>query len=206
MPKLMLEDEDGRRDATVGGHPLAPPGISWPTCRSCRSPMQFLAQIPLRECDEFEPRRDAQILLLFQCQSDPGMCDEWDATAGGNAAVLVSAVGTASLSVPAGETLLPAESRLRFVPYKTRVGETPDDAYCCAVDEPNSRVVGKLGGAPLWIQGDETPSCACGQPMAFVCQLESRGGGGINFGDAGAGYAFACSRCDDEARFLWQCS
>jgi hypothetical protein len=41
--------------------------------------------------------------------------------------------------------------------------------------------------------------------MRFVVQLEPKGGGGINFGDAGLGYAFACDTCAAEARFLWQC-
>ena len=45
--------------------------------------MQFLAQLPLRECEAV--LHGDQYLLLFQCQSDPGMCDEWDAESGGNA-------------------------------------------------------------------------------------------------------------------------
>lgn len=203
---LMLEAEDGSQEATVGGRPLAPPGGRWPTCRSCGSAMQFLAQLPLRECEDLKPPRNGQILLLFQCQHNPGLCEEWDPLAGGNAALVVEARGCTPLAVPPGETLLPAESRLRFVPYAPRAGDTTDDAYASAVDEPNSRVVGKLGGQPLWMQGDETPKCKCRLKMSFVGQLESRGGGGINFGDAGAGYAFVCSRCANEARFLWQCS
>ena len=83
--------------------------------------------------------------------------------------------------------------------------ETPDDAYCAAVEAPNSRVLGKLGGRPLWIQGDETPTCSCGQRMSFAIQLEDRGGGGINFGDAGVGYGFVCSSFPAQAKFLWQC-
>jgi len=167
--------------------------------------MRFLAQIPLAECDEVLPNRSSQKVLIFQCENDPGMCDDWDAESGGNTAILVEVARGVPLQVPEGETLLPSESRIQFVPYEARPGESPDDAYCEAVDEPDSKVIGKVGGSPLWIQGDETPTCECGAGMAFVCQLECRGGGGINFGDAGAGYAFVCPKCSDQARFLWQC-
>lgn len=205
MPKLLIEDASGSATATVGGRPIAPIGVAWPECRSCQGPMQFLAQIPLAECDEVLPGRSSQSLLIFQCQNDPGMCDEWDPESGGNAAILVEAGRGSVLPVPEGETLLPAESRLAFVAYESRPGESPDDAYCEAIDEPGSKVIGKIGGDPLWIQGDETPTCECGARMSFVCQLECCGGGGINFGDVGVGYAFVCPECSDQARFLWQC-
>ena len=41
--------------------------------------------------------------------------------------------------------------------------------------------------------------------MTFAAQLECDGGGGINFGDVGCGYAFVCTACGDRAKFLWQC-
>jgi len=105
-----------------------------------------------------------------------------------------------------GRTLLSGESRLRRVSYlAARAQDTDDDDYCEAVDAPASQVVGKLGGAPLWIQADETPNCECGARMAFVAQLECSGGGGINFGDCGTGYAFVCPSCRERAKFLWQC-
>lgn len=205
MPKLMVEDDVGSPSATVGGYPFAPADFEWPICRSCQGSMQFIAQLPLSECESISPGHEAQCLLIFQCHNDPGMCDDWDAGAGGNAAVLVEEFGRIRIPVPDGETLLPSESRLRFEPYEHRPGNSPDDAYCVAVDEPSSRVIGKLGGVPLWIQADETPTCGCGKRMLFVCQLEATGGGGINFGDCGAGYAFVCPQCYDQARFLWQC-
>jgi uncharacterized protein YwqG len=204
MPKLLIEGASGSSSATVGGRPVAPIGVAWPTCKTCDGPMQFIAQLPLAECDEVAPKRSSQTLLIFQCQNDPGMCDEWDAESGGNLAMIVQAEGGVPLEVPEGETLLPSESRLRFEAYQSKDGESPDDAYCEAADAPDSKVIGKMGGDPLWIQNDETPTCQCGATMSFVCQLEDRGGGGINFGDAGAGYAFVCPDCSDQARFLWQ--
>jgi uncharacterized protein YwqG len=206
MPYLLIADPDASPDATVGGRPLADATTRWPCCSSCMGPMQFLAQFPLDSLEEANGHHD-QTLLLFQCQNDPGMCDEWDPNAGGNAALLVQSSFRVPLQVPKGETLLSGESRLRRVSYQAvHAQNTDDDDYCEAVDAPASKVVGKLGGAPLWIQSDETPNCECGSPMAFVAQLECSGGGGINFGDCGAGYAFVCAPCRDRAKFLWQCS
>jgi hypothetical protein len=168
--------------------------------------MQFLAQLHLQHAEPELARFHDLVLMLFQCQNQPGMCDEWDSESGGNAAILVSAHGRLPLPVPRGSTLLPGKSAIRFVPYDdSRHSDSPDDAYCAAVDAPGSKVLGKLGGVPFWIQGDETPHCACGEKMRFIAQIESRGGGGINFGDAGVGYAFACTGCAASAKFLWQC-
>jgi hypothetical protein len=205
MPYLLVTDPEAPSDATVGGLPLANANTKWPCCSSCSGPMQFLAQLPLDSIDEATGHQD-QALLLFQCQNNPGMCDEWDPNAGGNSALLVENSPRVALQVPKGETLLSAESRLRRVSYQpVRSQNTDDDSYCEAVDAAASQVVGKLGGVPLWIQADETPNCQCGAPMVFVAQLEERGGGGMNFGGGGAGYAFVCPSCRDQAKFLWQC-
>ena len=205
MPYLLVSDPEASDSATVGGRPLAVSGMKWPCCSSCSGAMQFLAQLPLDSLSEASGHND-QALLLFQCQNDPGMCDEWDPDAGGNAALLVANAERSVLPVPAGETLLPGESRLRRVAYVVdQENESDDDRYREALEAPRSSVVGKLGGLPVWIQGDETPSCECGALMSFVAQIEYTGGGGINFGDAGAGYAFVCPSCRNRAKFLWQC-
>lgn len=204
MPKFLIEDPSGNASATIGGRPLAPTNFVWPQCRTCSGPMAFVAQIPLRECEEPSIRRDDTCLLLFQCQNDPGMCEEWDANGGGNAAFLVPERERVSIVVPEGNTLLAAESRLKFAPSEPKAGETAVDAYCEALDAPDSHVIGRMGGNPFWIQGDETPTCDCGTKMTFVCQIEESAGGGINFGGGGCAYAFLCSKCPKSARFLWQ--
>jgi hypothetical protein len=131
------------------------------------------------------------------------MCDEWDASSGGNAALLIDGP-VVELPVPAGETLLAKCWHFALREY-TSSRPDEDDVYVDAQSEAGSRVLGKLGGSPTWIQGDETPTCDCGAVMRFAAQLEDCGGG-INFGDAGAGYAFVCVRCRQRAKFLWQCS
>lgn len=204
MPYLLRENLSLPSDARIGGVPNAPPNFNWPMCRTCKGPLQFLAQIPLDErCGYVGSPR---VLLLFQCQNEPGMCDEWDAELGGNhAAIVPPSKGTYS-SVPDGPTTLDSVSPVEFTPYDDSVAhETPDDNYCQLFDS-DPLVMGKFGGTPLWIQGDETPTCKCGSMMKFVVQLEDRGGGGINFGDNGTGYGFVCDSCIDSAKFLWQCS
>jgi hypothetical protein len=53
--------------------------------------MQFLAQVVLNDLDWPMAQNDTQaghVIEIFMCQNDPGMCDEWSATAGGNRALL----------------------------------------------------------------------------------------------------------------------
>lgn len=192
--------------SSIGGLPIAPTTTAWPTCKQCSSAMQFIAQIPLSASDNPALADRPQTLLIFQCQAEPGMCDDWDAESGGNCAVLVPSDAVQTLAAPAGSTTLDARTPVKFEPYDDSVEQnTPDDNYCDTIDEHWETAFGKIGGVPLWMQGDETPSCICGQKMAFFAQLEAHGGGGINFGDSGAGYAFVCTGCLDTAKFLWQC-
>lgn len=204
MPKLIVVSRSSSL-ASLGGVPVAPKGTQWPTCRTCGAAMQFVAQLPLSaHADAAIATRD-QMLLLFQCQNDPGMCDDWDADSGGNAAVLCASEGE-PMHGPTGKDAAPAPVCVAFRPYdEVRGGETPDDAYCALLDD-DPDVLGKVGGAPLWIQNEETPTCVCGNTMTFFAQIEDRGVGGMNFGDAGAGYAFVCGTCRTHAKFLWQCS
>lgn len=158
----------------IGGVPLAPADTPWPKCLECGGPMQFLAQISLSDIPGSKVPDEGR-LLLFQCQNNPGMCEEWDPDLGGNRALVVDEEAAIPLEPPTGETtlgvVLPVEGACRF------------------------------GGEPDWIQADATPQC-CGRPMVFVAQLDNMGE--MNFGDAGDGYAFYCAECG-AAKFLWQC-
>jgi hypothetical protein len=166
----------------TGGVPLVPGGFVWPKCRECGGAMQFLAHLPL----------PFGVIAVFFCQNDPGMCDDWDAAAGGNDAFLLSG-SLSPAAVPAeGETLLGAVTALRPHP----------------ADVPTEELVlGRLGGEPDWIQGDETPDCpSCAARMAFTAELEEGHdfATSANFGGGGRGYVFDCRPCG-EAAFLWQC-
>ena len=201
---LLLDSAGALADATVGGHPVAPSATTWPHCSACNGPMQFLAQFPLQnvfpECVDWN-----STVLLFQCQNRPGMCDEWAPDSGGNAALLVSLSGSGRLEAPPGRTLLKSSTSLMFEEYDEAETDDAAEAQCTkSLAARFDQVIGKARGKPLWLQGDETPLCRCGQKMTFLAQLEERGGGGMNFG-GGRAYAFVCSRCRASAKFLWQC-
>lgn len=204
MGLLIVSADQSSLVTKIGGLPSGVAVFEWPHCQSCKGAMQFIAQVGLAETEIDGFATEATALLLFQCQNDPGMCDDWDAEGGGNAALLLDVNGSDEISPPAsGETILPTESLVSLKRYDAGVStETDDDNYVAASEDDES-VLGKMGGNPLWIQDDETPTCQCGSKMTFVALLEERGG--INFGGAGTGYAFACEKCHDHAKFLWQC-
>ncbi|MBN9419421.1 MAG: DUF1963 domain-containing protein [Candidatus Eremiobacteraeota bacterium] len=166
----------------LGGLPLAPAGTEWPVCANCDGAMQFIAQLDLGE----------RSLLVFMCQNDPGLCDEWAATGGGNRALLVARRGLVEMAAPSsGVTTLGAE-------FYGQLAET-------APEGTRRVVLGIWGGEPDWLQGDDTPRCpGCEQEMSFVAQLEEGPDHrySANFG-GGCGYAFACDGCE-QALFLWQ--
>ncbi|MEV7616968.1 hypothetical protein [Streptomyces sp. NPDC089799] len=77
----------------VGGLPLAPVGTKWPVCTTCSGPLQFIAQIYLGG-------GEGGVLAVFMCANDPGSCEEWSATSGGNRAFLFPAEGLVPLGLP----------------------------------------------------------------------------------------------------------
>lgn len=183
----------------IGGVPLAPVVFSWPDCAQCQGPMKFLAQVFL---DDLEPEAatvDRAVLSIFMCQNEPGLCDEWDPGSGGNRAFLFSRGDlTAALVPDKGETLLTESWGIDYV-----TTDAPADLAMLGGDS----ILGQLGGAPVWLQGDETPRCqVCAVQMTFIAQLEEGrdGSEAMNFGGGGIGYAFACESCG-QASFLWQC-
>jgi hypothetical protein len=181
---LLIDGGEAVADAPelrTGGVPLVPEGFVWPNCRECGRPMQFLAHLPLH----------FGTVAVFFCQNDPGMCDDWDATGGANGAFVFSGHLTAATVPAEGETLLGAVTALRPHPADVPTAEP---------------VLGRLGGEPDWIQGDETPDCSsCMARMTFTAELEEGAdfATSANFGGGGRGYIFHCRPCS-EAAFLWQ--
>jgi hypothetical protein len=175
--------DDASTAMRTGGLPLLPAGVEWPICVECDEPQQFLAHIPLP---------DGPALEVFMCANDPGMCDAWAPGSGANAVV-----------VTRGEVIpLPApEDGVTRLDDVTAIALAAGDA---AYDYPlPDGVLGQLGGEPAWIQQTEIPDCPeCAEAMAFVAQLEEHSS--INFGDAGAGYVFACRPCE-RGTFQYQC-
>ncbi len=190
------------RATRFGGLPGVPEGFTWPACASCEGPMQFLGQL--------QPGEGEPLLLLFMCQNDPGLCDEWDAESGGNAVVAVEPAVPLRPAMPPGgrdDLLRPAHGSDAVAVE----GDTYDDARAAwsaaASGRTPRQVLGQLGGEPAWLQGDETPDCgACGRAMAFVAQLEEGPDHrtSMNFGGGGCAYVYRCGCSAGQARLLWQ--
>jgi hypothetical protein len=166
--------------------------------------MQYLASLPLTQDLEAAPH-GSSALLLFQCQQQPGMCEEWAPDSGGNAALITDIKNAEPIAPPSGPTFLPTRNALNFLPYEEPVdADEASEQYEDIRSAPQSLVAGKAGGQPAWIQYDETPTCRCGAVMSFVAQLDERAASGLNFG-GGSAYAFICKHCRLSAKLLWQC-
>ncbi|MEU6862045.1 DUF1963 domain-containing protein [Streptomyces sp. NPDC046876] len=233
MTTLMIDSGPTAADAPVtrvGGVPLAPAGTAWPHCSACEGPMQFLAQILLDDL-EGTARPDGagpgSVLAVFACQNDPGGCADWDPASGGNRALVFPAEGLEPIPLPELEQsddedndeddedeyeddedvrLLDGTRAVALAREEESDYDVARKAWAARSGRPTSDVLGQLGGAPAWLQWDQTPSCrACARPMPLVAQLqEGRDPGPVmNFG-SGRAYAFACEPCA-EAAFLWQC-
>ncbi|MFF4821384.1 hypothetical protein ACFY2K_43155 [Kitasatospora sp. NPDC001309] len=120
--------------------------------------------------------RDRGILALFACRNDPGMCDDWAPTAGGNPAFLLPT--TTDLrprplphlpdDADADETVLVLGAVRAVTIEHTDQAEYDEarEAWAARTGRPDTSVLGQLGGTPAWIQGDETPTCPlCDHPM-----------------------------------------
>ncbi len=199
MTKLMVYAGPAAPDAPgtrTGGVPLAPVGFEWPTCSACEGNLQFLGQIDLGQ-DE--------LLSIFMCQNDPGLCDEWDAGSGGNRAFVFKGE-VAPVGVPeGGETQLGEVSAVKMVDVSASDYNEARERFGKESGVGMRAVLGQLGGEPGWLQGEETPDCGtCGQPMKLGAQLEEGRNyeTSANFG-GGSAYAFHCATCATAA-FLWQ--
>ncbi|MCY0928715.1 hypothetical protein OTB20_21405 [Streptomyces sp. H27-H1] len=209
---LMIHSGSAAPDALVtriGGLPLAPAGTRWPTCTACAGPLRFIVQMVLDG--------ERGVLSVFMCANDPGMCEEWSAQAGGNRAYLFPATGLVPVPLPALPSTVDGDDeedpRQLGAVRTVEIVATADPDYWSASQawsaqsgRSTQEVLGQLGGAPDWLQHDETPDCpGCGSPMGFVTQLEE-GPDHLtapNFG-SGSAYAHACEPCG-RAAFLWQC-
>ena len=200
MAKLMVyagptsEVAPGTR---TGGVPLVPESFAWPACATCAGPMQFLAQLELGP---------ARLLSIFMCQNDPGLCDEWDAAAGGNHAYVFTSPTLTTAGVPTtGVPLLEETSAVRIEEVGGADYDEARSVFGRQAEGGPRIVLGQLGGKPSWLQGEEEPGCpVCGRLMTFAAQLEEGHNHrtAANYG-GGAAYAFHCETCATGA-FLWQ--
>jgi hypothetical protein len=208
MIRLLINDVAEPEEEALtrfGGRPLLPPasGIAWPHCETCAGSMQFLGQLRLEANDTQSDR----LLLLFMCQNDPGMCDEWDADAGGNRVISVPIEDLVPRDFPdSGEVSRGKTHGARVQDVDEADYDEARAAWGDTAGQHQRDVLGQLDGEPNWIQDDETPECdACGEAMFFVAQLEEGPDHrtAMNFG-GGCAYVFECDCGAHSAKMLWQ--
>jgi hypothetical protein len=189
-----------------GGLPLVPAlsQFQWPCCATCNGAMQFLGQITLSDGDT------KRLMLLFMCQNNPGLCDEWEANSGGNHAVVLTITGPMRLADAPNAGVIQLNT---VYGAQVEVHEATDyDNARLEWEKENPgqqrQVLGQIEGRPSWLQMDESPVCDdCGNGMLFAVQLEEGPDHktSMNFGGGGCAYVFRC-RCNQQsAKFLWQC-
>lgn len=187
-------------DTNFGGKPLANADLrmQWPRCKSCDLPMQYLFRIAT----------DRGMNLVFMCQNDPGMCDDWDANSGGNKVLRFRPDDLVEMEVPSGgETMRPVEHAVVLEGCEADNYEEAREKWCRVPGRRGRLILGQMYGEPCWIQGNETPKCDhCGMPMRHVAQIEQGADHSteMNFGGGGCAYLFDCA-CEGSAKFLWQC-
>lgn len=89
------------------------------------------------------------------------------------------------------------------------LNEDPWEAYQQVVEkllevrEEKDIYFSRIGGYPIWIQGDETPVNQKGQPMKLLFQLDSEGE--FMWGDCGSVYVFYDPHNIQHFEFVMQC-
>ena len=181
--------------------------------------MQFICQVQLSE--ELFGSQDARMAYIFMTNDDEYVDGTWEPDGGENAVVLQP--GKTSIAVQPtaeGPTLYRMVKKLfksRRVPRPCEFGisgsmsDDPDfvpESQMTSWSEEqwnayaNKLAGNKIGGNPIFIQGDEYPGPG---NWRLLLQLDSTAVPfDVNFGDAGVAYAFL-SEDGSSAKFLWQC-
>lgn len=203
-----------------GGQPVWLEQPQWPVSKTTGNPMRFIAQIALDE--EIFPGLSARMAYVFMTDEDEYVDGTWEPDGGENAVILqpgIEMVSCLSLNVgptlyemveePENDYLIPQAREYSvtltisedppFQPETDRGTWTYEqfESYAMTLDG------NKIGGSPIFLQGDEFPSEA---PWLLLLQLDStRVPFSVNFGDAGIAYAFVNPE-GTAAKLLWQCA
>jgi uncharacterized protein YwqG len=188
-----------------GGQPDWATEPQWPLSRETGNAMRFICQIGLSR--ELFPSSNAKMAYIFMTDEEDGdfVDGTYDPGGGENAVILQpgsTSIPTARLAhgpslykmvKKPGQKLLVPEA-CQFEPILTD-GEDADPVADVVAEN-------KIGGSPAFLQGEEFPfegNCS------LLLQLDSCSVPFyVNFGDAGAAYAFL-NRAGDQGKFLWQC-
>lgn len=153
-------------------------------CSECGNNTNLMAQIDLSDPALPKTVLTGMKLPVFWCLA----CLEWDPA-------------FFDLSGSAPRALNPKGEIIPGTPKSDGEEDLPLRAVTLSPVKKKAGLKSKVGGAPNWIQLDETPDCPkCKRPMAFALQLASDSR--IAFGDMGLLYAFVCPECKTAASLV----
>lgn len=182
-----------------GGQPVWLNEPQWPFDAS-GNPLHFVCQIAID--NTLFPEAEGKMAYVFMSNADDA--ETWDPEFSDNAVIvqpgMLPNIKIEHLSE--GPTLLDkeydVELRLKQEPYNVAPDLLDEDSYKEYVRDLS---INKIGGTPLFIQGDEYPKGF----ERLLMQLNSTDVPfDINFGDSGTGYVFINATAT-QAKFLWQC-
>lgn len=168
-----------------GGLPWGLPVERWPRCASCGKPLSHLATLT-HDSERLDLKGGGRILMVFQCNHDPGGCDTWAAGSGANAVLILEPgdIGSGLTHPPDAPNIGEAtkvEPEARVLHWiVSDDGLTPEQAEACYNEDTFNALPGnvleglgtdyaatKLGGPPFWVQFPEIP----GPNVRFVGQF-----------------------------------
>lgn len=156
-----------------GGVPVRVAAPQWPLSRESGEPMHFIAQIAIEpELFGGEPGRMAYLFMSGDEDGD----GTWEPDGGENA--LIIQPGDAALAVQTAplregpsifEMVFPVPHHLGVqspCEFATRLSETVEDGGRSGEEHSFDN---QIGGAPVWMQGDETPGEGWRRAKAGAC-------------------------------------
>lgn len=188
-----------------GGQPVWHDAPQWPLSRTTGNPMRFICQVALDP--RLFPDAIGKMAYVFMTDEDEYVDGTWEPDGGENAVIIQPAplaAGVRTSPQATGPTLfdmvqMPGYERLapleREYAVAMRLAEEPPF-------QPQALGGNKLGGSPVFLQGDEFPDEG---EWRLLLQLDSADVPfSVNFGDAGVAYAFI-DPTGQAAKMLWQC-
>ncbi len=182
VPDLRVAEElppQAGLEEKLGGVPWGLPPGRWPRCRACEGSMSLLAQLSHHPA-RLDLGRAGRVLLAFQCNHDPGMCETWAAGAGANACLVLEPEELVPGLTPLPDDAPVVEREARIAGWLER-HDAVNEADRPAFFEEGSllklpleiqesvRTGTRLGSVPYWIQSaGEAP-----RGWRFVGQLDS---------------------------------
>ncbi len=195
--------DGGNVIVNYGGHPRGIRAHLWPRCTVCKSPMCHMAQVDTGPWLDLGPNKR---MSVFICHATGGRCEDWDPWKGANRVLLHRELDDNLYDGPPTVRVYrrvrlgldpTVDEREQFRMGKER-GQTSQEIW-------DSLRYDKVGGAPVWVHGEDAPQSPTGQPMRLAMQITTEI---VAFDITKGGIAWVFFDPSDPgenaARLLWQ--